>query len=239
MKKLTQQQYLLKAFATHGNKYNYDKAVYINKRTKIIITCKKHGDFKQTPDAHINQKQGCSKCALDDRSKMQKGILKKSQHDHIQDFAILHDDTYDYSLVSMTTIHSKINIICRKHGSFSQLAHAHKAGQGCPKCAVRKSYKCNNNVIYLLSGVFNEIKIYKIGVTSKRRGNIRFTQIKRESGISDMKMIVKKDVVDALKLEAEILSLGSRVYGLKKFGGYTEFRYYSDTELSQIRNILT
>ncbi|EHU2721385.1 hypothetical protein AZE73_RS00035 [Acinetobacter baumannii] len=36
----------------HGHKYSYDKVIYINNRTKVIIVCKKHGEFLQTPNDH-------------------------------------------------------------------------------------------------------------------------------------------------------------------------------------------
>ena len=29
----------------HGSKYDYSKVNYINNHTKVIITCRKHGDF--------------------------------------------------------------------------------------------------------------------------------------------------------------------------------------------------
>jgi hypothetical protein len=45
----------------HGNKYEYSKINYINSKTKIIITCKNHGDFIQTPTSHLNKK-GCPIC---------------------------------------------------------------------------------------------------------------------------------------------------------------------------------
>lgn len=46
----------------HNNLYNYDKSIYINNKTKMIVTCPKHGDFKVTPNNHINKKSGCPKC---------------------------------------------------------------------------------------------------------------------------------------------------------------------------------
>lgn len=49
----------------HGSFYNYDKAVYVNAHTKLVITCPVHGDFTMTPSNHVNttKPQGCSKCA--------------------------------------------------------------------------------------------------------------------------------------------------------------------------------
>jgi len=46
----------------HGDRYNYDKVCYKNTDTKVIIGCKDHGEFLQTPYKH-KLGQGCPKCA--------------------------------------------------------------------------------------------------------------------------------------------------------------------------------
>ena len=46
----------------HGNKYNYSKVNYTKDNKKITITCKEHGEFKQTPNVHKNG-SGCMKCS--------------------------------------------------------------------------------------------------------------------------------------------------------------------------------
>ena len=45
----------------HNNKYDYSLVEYINQCTKIVIICKLHGTFKQTPNSH-SQGSGCPKC---------------------------------------------------------------------------------------------------------------------------------------------------------------------------------
>ena len=64
----TNESFIEKARLIHGDKYGYDKVVYKNNRTKVIILCPKHGYFEQTPDAHFVGK-GCSECA-----KLKQGI---------------------------------------------------------------------------------------------------------------------------------------------------------------------
>lgn len=46
----------------HGDKYLYDNFVYMGDRYLSTITCRVHGDFKQTPNAHKVGK-GCGQCA--------------------------------------------------------------------------------------------------------------------------------------------------------------------------------
>lgn len=48
----------------HNGKYIYNKVNYVNNKTKIIITCPFHGDFKTTSQLHITQKCGCPKCNI-------------------------------------------------------------------------------------------------------------------------------------------------------------------------------
>lgn len=45
----------------HSFKYLYEKAIYINAHTNIIITCPTHGDFLQSPNNHIRG-QNCPIC---------------------------------------------------------------------------------------------------------------------------------------------------------------------------------
>ena len=42
-----------KAIKKHGNKYDYSKVEYVNSQTKVCIICPEHGEFWQTPSAHV------------------------------------------------------------------------------------------------------------------------------------------------------------------------------------------
>lgn len=59
---LNQEELIIKANKLHNNKYDYSKFVYVNAHRKVTITCPVHGDFKQKPRDHINNKHGCPKC---------------------------------------------------------------------------------------------------------------------------------------------------------------------------------
>ena len=56
------EEFINKAIKVHGDKYDYSKVVYSKAMEKVLITCKIHGDFKQTPNSHL-QGVGCSRCA--------------------------------------------------------------------------------------------------------------------------------------------------------------------------------
>lgn len=55
-------EYIAKAIAKHGDKYDYSKFVYINAKTPITVTCKIHGEFKQSVYAHVSVGRDCPEC---------------------------------------------------------------------------------------------------------------------------------------------------------------------------------
>lgn len=70
----TKEDFVAKAQEIHGDKYSYHDFIYKNKYTKGIIHCETCGrDFRQTPDNHINSKNGCPFCR---QSKMEKYVEK-------------------------------------------------------------------------------------------------------------------------------------------------------------------
>ena len=122
---LTLQEFIKKAEEIHKDKYDYSKVNYINNHTKIIIICKKHGEFSQAPLHHISN-HGCPKCA-DNIKLTTKEFIKRAQ--------LAHHNKYDYSKVNYINSGTKIIIICKKHGEFLQTPGSHISGQGCPKCS--------------------------------------------------------------------------------------------------------
>ena len=61
-RKLTTQELVDRATIVHNNIYDYSKAEYIGSNDKVLITCKEHGDFEQTPVIHLRGSK-CPKCA--------------------------------------------------------------------------------------------------------------------------------------------------------------------------------
>jgi hypothetical protein len=128
--KLSTKTLLKRAKLLHNNIYDYSLVNYVNFKTKIKIICHKHGMFMQTPNNHLNG-HGCNKCALELRSKNQrksiKGFIIKANN--------VHGNKYDYSLVKYKNTHTKVIIICKKHGNFTQQPSHHINGVGCPQCS--------------------------------------------------------------------------------------------------------
>lgn len=59
---------------------------------------------------------------------------KLSQDKLLEQFVQTHGDTYDYNKVNYLGNDYKVEIICKKHGSFFQWPSDHKNGRGCSKC---------------------------------------------------------------------------------------------------------
>lgn len=57
----TQLEFLEKASAVHKDSYSYEKTVYLNTKSKVVITCLEHGDFTQAPSQHLKG-HGCPEC---------------------------------------------------------------------------------------------------------------------------------------------------------------------------------
>ena len=54
-------KFIIKAELIHKNRYDYSKVIYINGYTKVLIGCKIHGYFLQTPGSHLIG-HGCPIC---------------------------------------------------------------------------------------------------------------------------------------------------------------------------------
>ena len=53
----------------HNKLFDYSKTFYENTRKQVIIICKIHGEFKQTPNDHLSG-YGCTKCGKGNYSKV-------------------------------------------------------------------------------------------------------------------------------------------------------------------------
>ena len=127
---LTTEEFIEKANKTHNGKYDYSKVNYIDSHTKVTIICPKHGDFDQTPGNHLSG-DGCPKCG----NEMIGEKLSYTAEEFIEKANKIHKNKYDYSKVNYIDSHTKVTIICPKHGNFDQLPSSHLKGHGCPHCS--------------------------------------------------------------------------------------------------------
>ena len=140
MGKLTTEDFLIKAQAVHGDRYNYSKVEYVNNTTKVCIICKKHGEFWQLPYSHING-HGCKECAKEAKTSTPKQAYTQEQI--IDRIRSIFGDQYGYDRVVYKSMKSPIILKCRKkdgngneHGEFLMRPdNIFTSHQCCPKCS--------------------------------------------------------------------------------------------------------
>ena len=195
----TLQDYLAKAISVHGTRYCYNSVVYTNSNTKVIITCPTHGDFEQTPSAHL-QGQGCPQCGIDIAHEQAKLTLD----DFVSRSKIIHKGKYEYSNVCYVNNATKVTITCPVHGDFKQIPGSHLRGCGCPGCGKYGFQPDKKAILYylkitLVSGTI----LYKIGITNKTVSD-RFAL----KDLQKIEVLKQKDYLiglDAYNQEQEIL----------------------------------
>ena len=99
-RKFTEGQWIEKFKKVHGDRYDYS-LVKVGKGSgsayKIIIICKKHGEFLQTPNAHLHMSNNCPYCNIS------KG------EDEVEKFLIKNDIPYKREKRFKNCINSKTN----------------------------------------------------------------------------------------------------------------------------------
>ena len=88
-RRLTTEEFIEKARALHGDRYDYSEVEYVNANTKVTNICADHGPFEQAPYSHFS-KSGCSACS---------GKKQHTTETFIDKAKAVHGDRYDYSEV--------------------------------------------------------------------------------------------------------------------------------------------
>lgn len=123
--KLTLDDFIRRARAVHGDKYDYSKVVFKGSHKKVCIVCPTHGEFWQVAKSHWSG-IGCAACS---------GNVKLSTEQFIERAKKIHGNRYDYSESQYKNMNEKVRIKCLQHGLFEQVASSHLSGHGCPYCS--------------------------------------------------------------------------------------------------------
>ncbi|AUR83362.1 hypothetical protein NVP1033O_88 [Vibrio phage 1.033.O._10N.222.49.B8] len=126
VKRLTTVEFVNRARRVHKDRYDYSKSTYLNARTKITITCREHGEFKQSTHNHLGG-HGCPVCSG-------RKIAESATETFILRSQAVHGDRYDYSKSVYVNAHQKVSIMCHEHGEFHQAPRHHVDGANCPSC---------------------------------------------------------------------------------------------------------
>lgn len=164
-KRLTTEEFIDKAKKVHGDKYDYSKVEYKKSVEKVIIVCKNHGEFEQTPHVHLRG-SGCYQCSIEKQISLQTKTTKK----FIQEAKVIHGNKYDYSKVKYKNCMDKVFIICSRHGQFKQRADAHLQGQGCLICSGKEkkdTYQFIKDAIVVHNNKYDYSKVEYISSNMK------------------------------------------------------------------------
>lgn len=131
--KLTLANFISRSKILHGDRYDYSKVEYLNNQSKVIITCREHGDFIQRAGSHLAGNR-CKKCFIEES--------KLSTEQFINNAKKVHGDKYNYDKVKYIGNKKKIEITCSKHGSFWVTPNSHISEKtGCRFCMESKGEK--------------------------------------------------------------------------------------------------
>lgn len=87
-RKMSQEAFIARARAVHGNKYDCSKTAYQDMRSKILVVCPRHGEFWQRAQSHLLG-NGCPACKRDNHirriAELQKSILEQQDGDESRD----------------------------------------------------------------------------------------------------------------------------------------------------------
>lgn len=158
MKKSNNYEFILRSIEKHGNKYNYDKVVYVNSQEKIILTCENGHEFAVRPDMHLNRGDGCRTC--------KNNKMIKNNIDFIKELNEKYSEKYDYTLVDYKGVYKKVTLICKEHGIFQKTPNSLLKGFTCPSCTEynkmeRENFIIKANLVHQNKYIYDERFEYK------------------------------------------------------------------------------
>ena len=228
MRKITNEEAVQRIKNKHPH-LDCSKVKYIGAFDPVTVCCTIHNHTFSTPYKYIvskRSKTGCIHCQRDSYRLDDTTVISR--------FVKKHGKKYDYSKVRYKSNLSKVEIICPKHGVFSQEPANHWKGHGCMRCAVENgrhgfggynsetlSESTGTGVVYVLKITDGKI-YYKIGISKigaeKRIKDISYSD--KAEVLYESKRILLKD---AFKIEQEMLAMHKRFkHSHKKISGWTE-----------------
>lgn len=187
----------------HSNKYDYSKSIYVSATDNIIIICKNHGEFEQTPNKHLGG-GGCKKCAIEN-TRIRMSIPWEIYKEQLRN---IHDNKYNYSKVIWNGTDNEITVICNVHGDFIIRAQDHKNGRGCQKCSKENKIQYNKH----------NTEIFITNATKKWGNTFDYSKVDYKDSNNKVIIICKKHG------EIEIFPPNHIAYGCGKCGNESNQR---------------
>lgn len=134
------ESFIKKAKEIWGDLYDYSKSVYTKSSEKLIVICKKHGEFNVSPNNHTHKDspRGCPLCKNEKISKKR----ATSKNVFMEKMKTIFGGKYDFSNSVYVNSKTPMEIICPTHGKFQRTPNELIKGRGCQKC---KPYKLSTD----------------------------------------------------------------------------------------------
>jgi hypothetical protein len=100
----------------------------------VTLHCLEHGDTRYIPQALLQSKHKCRRCAFDHIRVATTGSFE----DFTRDASSRYAGYYQYPEQEFENRKSMVTIICPDHGEFEKRAEKHLQGQGCYPCTLLK-----------------------------------------------------------------------------------------------------
>lgn len=137
----SQEDFIKRVVEIHGEKYDLSEIEYVIHSQKVKLTCPLHGSFNIRPQILLSG-AGCRECGVQKLRKTTEQFVKKATK--------IHQGLYDYSKVDYHDTYTKVEIICKYHGSFIQEPKAHISKKaGCPRCTAMWSWRSIEWMTYI------------------------------------------------------------------------------------------
>ncbi len=141
--KLTKEEFIKKVENIHNNIFEFDKMIYKNLNSDIIVKCKQHNYFNIKAKKLLNKQIFCSECKKE--TLLKQCILK-------------YGERFEYDYNNFKNIDSLIVIFCKKHNNkynYSLRHHLTFSNGGCKICKKENLHeryyeKLINNSVYKL-----------------------------------------------------------------------------------------
>lgn len=129
-RKKTTDEFMNEVKFKNGYDLDLTNFVYGGRDTKSLVRCKVCGyEWKTTPRVLLGN-HGCPICNM----KNGHAKMRSSQDDVVQKLLEIYGDKYDFSKVEYVNARTKIEVVCKKHGSFFTMPHDLFNLHGCPYC---------------------------------------------------------------------------------------------------------
>lgn len=224
--------FIKSAEEVHGDAFDYSEVAYKSVNNHVKIRCVRHDKwFEQFPKSHLKF-NGCPDCKSEKISE----INTLTTEEFIEKAIGRHGNRYDYSKVEYKGTWNKVEIICREHGSFWQVAKFHTGWlSGCPSCAKGGYSTLKQGTLYVLTSE-NTTKVGITNLTAKHRADYmnctsqhNFTILREYSGLDGK---VCNDIEDRILKILRAKYKNPR----EKFHGYTEC--FLDVDRVELLSIL-